>query len=132
MYYMITPKVLDMCSSEPNSTKEASLPLGSSAGVGSPSWVQSWWETRTLASLPVEGHLGAPLMPAPALHSDTQWSTRPLTSTEITAMLRSLLGVFEDTRLTSHSLKSRREPRASEDFGQAHQCSGCCRQHLLP
>ena len=58
------------------------------------------------ASLPVEGHLGAPLMPAPALHSDTQWSTRPLTSTEITAMLRSLLGVFDDTRLTSHSLKT--------------------------
>ena len=84
--------------------KSLLLPIvGSSAGVGSPSWVQSWWETRTLASLPVEGHLGAPLMPAPALHSDTQWSTRPLTSTEITAMLRSLL---DDTRLTSHSLKT--------------------------
>ena len=87
--------------------KSLLLPIvGSSAGVGSPSWVQSWWETRSLANLPVEGHLGAPLMPAPALHSDTQWSTRPLTSTEITAMLRSLLGVFDDTRLTSHSLKT--------------------------
>ena len=86
--------------------KSLLLPIvGSSAGVGSPSWVQSWWETRTMASLPVEGHLGAPLMPAPALHSN-QWSSRPLTSTEITAMLRSLLGVFDDTRLTSHSLKT--------------------------
>ena len=48
--------------------KSLLLPIvGSSAGVGSPSWVQSWWETRTLANLPVEGHLGAPLMPAPAL-----------------------------------------------------------------
>ena len=38
--------------------KSLLLPIvGSSAGVGSPSWVQSWWETRTLASLPVEGHL---------------------------------------------------------------------------
>ena len=45
-------------------------------------------------------------MPAPAPQSDTQWSTRPLTSTEITAMLRSLLGVFDDPRLTSHSLKT--------------------------
>ena len=82
--------------------KSLLLPIvGSSAGVGSPSWAQSWWETRTMVSLPVEGQL----MPAPALHSDTQ-STRPLTSTEITAMLRSLLGVFDDTRLTSHSLKT--------------------------
>ena len=45
-------------------------------------------------------------MPAPAPQSDTQWSARPLTSTEITAMLRSLLGVFDDPRLTSRSLKT--------------------------
>ena len=47
--------------------KSLLLPIvGSSAGVGSPSWVQSWWETRKMANLPVEGQLGAPLMPAPA------------------------------------------------------------------
>ena len=87
--------------------KSLLLPIvGSSAGVGTPSWVQSWWETRRMANLPVEGHLEAPLMPAPAPQSDTQWSTRPLTSTEITAMLRSLLGVFDDPKLTSHSLKT--------------------------
>ena len=45
-------------------------------------------------------------MPAPAPQSDTMWSTRPLTSTEITAMLRSILGVFDDPKLTSHSLKT--------------------------
>ena len=87
--------------------KSLLLPIvGSSAGVGAPSWVQSWWETRKMANLPVEGHLGTPLMPAPAPQSDTQSSARPLTSTEITAMLRSLLGVFDDPRLTSHSLKT--------------------------
>ena len=33
--------------------KSLLLPIvGSSAGVGSPSWVQSWWEARTMASLP--------------------------------------------------------------------------------
>ena len=62
--------------------------------------------TRKMANLPVEGHLGSPLMPAPAPQSDTKWSTRPLTSTEITAMLRSLVGVFDDPKLTSHSLKT--------------------------
>ena len=45
-------------------------------------------------------------MPAPAPQSDTMWSTRPLTSTEITAMLRSILGVFDDPKLSSHSLKT--------------------------
>ena len=44
-------------------------------------------------------------MPAAAPQSDTMWSTRPLTSTEITAMLRSLR-VFDDPKLTSHSLKT--------------------------
>ena len=73
-------------------------------------------------------------MPAPAPHSDNLWSTRPLTSTEITAMLRSLLGVFDDTKLTSHSLKttclselvrkSRCEQRASKNPGEAHQFPG--------
>ena len=52
--------------------KSLLLPIvGSSAGVGSPSWVQSWWETRKMA---FEGQLGVPLMPAPAPQSDTQWS----------------------------------------------------------
>ena len=59
-----------------------------------------------MANLPVEGHLGSPLMPAPSPQSDTMWSTRPLTSTEITAMLRSLLGVFDDPKLTSRSMKT--------------------------
>ena len=44
--------------------------------------------------------------PTDASPSTSMWSTRPLTSTEITAMLRSLLGVFDDPRLTSHSLKT--------------------------
>ena len=57
-------------------------------------------------NLPVEGHLGGPLMPAPAPQSDSMWSTRPLTSREITAMLHSILGVFGDPKLTSHSLKT--------------------------
>ena len=93
--------------STPAAKKSLLLPIvGSSAGVVVPSWVQSWWETRKLANLPVDGQLGGPLMPAPAPHSDNLWSTRPLTSTEIAAMLRPLVGVFDDTKLTSHSLKT--------------------------
>lgn len=45
-------------------------------------------------------------MPAPSPHHDDQWSARPLTSTEVTALLRSLLSVEDDPTLTSHSLKT--------------------------
>jgi len=49
--------------------KSLLLPIvGPSAGVGTPSWVQCWWETRKLARLPTEGKLNGPLMPAPSPH----------------------------------------------------------------
>ena len=90
MCCMITRKVPGMFNSGPckyhkgnksAAKKSLLLPIvGSSAGVGAPSWVQCWWETRKLAQLPIEGKLNGPLIPASSPHHDDQWSARrPLT-----------------------------------------------------
>ncbi len=85
--------------------KSLLLPIvASSAGVGSPEWIQLWWENRVQANLPVSGSLNGPLLPAPRDDEDG-WTSRPVTSTEISDILKSFLCCPEDRYLTSHSLK---------------------------
>lgn len=85
--------------------KSLLLPIvASSAGVGSPEWIEMWWENRMRAQLPVSGALGGPLLPAPK-DDDTGWTRRPVTSTEISNILKIFLDCPEDRFLTSHSLK---------------------------
>lgn len=85
--------------------KSLLLPIvASSAGVGSPEWIEMWWENRTRANLPVSGALGGPLLPAPK-DDDTGWTRRPVTSTEISDILKIFLDCPGDRFLTSHSLK---------------------------
>lgn len=85
--------------------KSLLLPIvASSSGVGYPEWIQLWWENRMQAGLPVQGELKGPLMPAP-LSSVEGWSKRPLTSTEVTHILKEFLGETTDVLLCSHSMK---------------------------
>ena len=85
--------------------KSLLLPIvASSAGVGSPEWIHLWWENRTGAGLPVSGCLRGPLLPAPS-ESDVGWTMRPVTSTEISNILKVFLSCPDDRFLTSHSLK---------------------------
>ena len=85
--------------------KSLLLPIvASSAGVGSPEWIQLWWENRVQAKLPVSGFLDGPLLPAPRADEEG-WTNRPVTSTEISNILKAFLNCPEDRVLTSHSLK---------------------------
>ena len=60
--------------------KSLLLPImASSAGVGSPEWIQLWWENRMQANLAVSGSLRGPLLPAPR-DGDSGWTGRPVTS----------------------------------------------------
>ena len=74
------------------------------AGVGGRPWPESWWEARIEAGLPTDGAIQGPLLPAPSL--DGRWTRRPLTCSELTSILRSMLGAVGDDRVTSHSLKT--------------------------
>ena len=101
--------------------KSLLLPIvASSAGVGSPEWIQLWWENRVQANLPVSGFLNGPLLPAPRADEDG-WTMRPVTSTEISNILKSFLSCPEDRFLTSHSLKVTALSWASK--------GGVCKEH---
>ena len=76
------------------------------AGVGGRPWAESWWESRTEASLPTAGEINGPLLPAPLGGDKTRWAKRPVTCSELTGSLRVLLGQQQDELLTSHSLKT--------------------------
>ena len=85
--------------------KSLLLPIvASSSGVGTPEWIQLWWENRVLAGLCVSGPLQGPLLPAPKDNEDG-WTKRPVTSTEISDILKAFLSCPHDRFLTSHSLK---------------------------
>ena len=87
------------------SKKSLLLPIvASSSGVGTPEWIQLWWENRVLAGLPVSGSLHGPLLPAPK-EDEEGWTRRPVTSTELSDILKSFLSCPSDRFLTSHSLK---------------------------
>ena len=84
--------------------KSLLLPIvASSSGVGTPEWIQLWWENRVMAGLPVSGPLHGPLLPAPK--DDEGWTRRPVTLTEISDVLKAFLSCPTDRFLTSHSLK---------------------------
>eukprot|EP00434_Breviolum_minutum_P026959 symbB.v1.2.023834.t1/scaffold2208.1/size85765/3 len=75
-------------------------------GVCTPSWAQSWWNARTLAGLPVQGVIKGALQPAPSRIAKGEWTSRPLSSYELSALLRDYLECPDDPLLSSHSLKS--------------------------
>ena len=75
-------------------------------GVCTPSWAQSWWNARTLAGLPVQGVIKGALQPAPSRIAKGEWTSPPLSSYELSALLRDYLECPDDPLLSSHSLKS--------------------------
>ena len=78
--------------------------LASSVGVTNDDWITRWIKLRKEASLPVSGMINSALQPAPDLQRDGMWMTRPLSCSEVTLILRSMLQ-SSDRDLTSHSLK---------------------------
>lgn len=76
------------------------------AGVGGRPWAESWWEARTQAGLQTDGEIHGPLLPAPAGEKPGCWAQRPMTCSELSAMLKLLLEKEDDPLLTSHSLKT--------------------------
>ena len=75
-------------------------------GICTPSWVQSWWNARVLAGLPVQGVIKGALQPAPSRLAKGDWTCRPLSSYELSDLLRDYLECPDDSSLSSHSLKS--------------------------
>ena len=76
------------------------------SGVCSEPWVNPWIDARQEAGLPVKGVLNGCLMPAPSGSSKLAWTKRPLTCSELTRSLRSLVDKDDDLFLTSHSCKA--------------------------
>ena len=78
--------------------------LASSVGVTNDDWITRWIKLRKEAGLPVSGMFNGALQPAPDVQRDGAWLTRPLSCSEVTLILRSMLQ-SSDRDLTSHSLK---------------------------
>ncbi|CAK9022962.1 unnamed protein product [Durusdinium trenchii] len=74
-------------------------------GVVEGGWVEMWVKNRKEAGLPVAGLIDGALLPAPAMKEQLHWNQRPLTSGEVTSIVRALLSC-SDALLTSHSLKA--------------------------
>ena len=79
--------------------------LASGTSVVEDAWLVTWLKLRRQAGLKVAGEFHGAIQPAPDLSKEGQWLRRPLTCSETTLMLRSLLGC-QDKNLTSHSLKT--------------------------
>ena len=79
--------------------------LASGTSVVEDAWLVTWLKLRRQAGLKVAGEFHGAIQPAPDLSKEGQWLRRPLTCSETTLMLRSLLGC-QDKNLTSHSLKN--------------------------
>ena len=75
-------------------------------GVSTPSWVESWWSARIEANLPVKGTIRGALQPAPSKATSRDWTARPLSSSELTDLLKAYLECPDDQLLSSHSLKA--------------------------
>lgn len=104
----------DMCKSTHSIRKELGPPkrnpfklpiIVSAEGIRNPSWLFYWVQNRKEAGLKVAGAFEGPLLPAPAGTQNLQWSSRPVTSTEMTDSLRALLDC-QDKSLSCHSLKA--------------------------
>ena len=77
----------------------------SSAGVQDPPWVQSWIKNRKECGLPTSGIVKGALLPAPMFGEKAEWSARPLSTGEVTSILKGFLK-SDDQDLSSHSLKA--------------------------
>ena len=77
----------------------------SSEGVTDPPWVQTWIRNRKECMLPTAGLVQGALMPSPAFGDKVGWLSRPLSTSEVTAILKGFLKT-DDPCLTSHSLKA--------------------------
>ena len=77
----------------------------SGAGVNDLDWVAAWVANRRAAGLPVSGCVDGALCPAPMVSDSVGWLRRPLTASEFTDILKSLLETA-DENLSSHSLKA--------------------------
>ena len=85
--------------------KNLLLPIvASTVGVGNDDWVSTWIKLRRQANLPVAGRIDGALQPAPDLKKEGAWMSRPISCSETTMILRSMLG-SSDKDLTSHALK---------------------------
>ena len=93
-------------SSRAPQNKSLLLPIViSSVSVVEVPWVVHWVRNRKEAGLPVSGALDSTLLPVPSGGKDLTWNPRQLTTSEVTNILRSLLG-NQDPLLRSHSLKA--------------------------
>ena len=66
--------------------------LASGTSVVEDAWLVTWLKLRRQAGLKVAGEFNGAIQPAPDLSKEGQWLRRPLTCSETTLMLRSLLG----------------------------------------
>ena len=77
-------------------------------GVGSRQWGIDFWEVSIEAGLPLNAlQPGSPMFPAPGVTGE--WTTRPITPTEVKKWLHLILAElpsFDPTDLTAHGLKS--------------------------
>ena len=86
-------------------TKNLLLPiLVSAAGVVDDDWMVAWMKLRKRAGLKVAGEFQMAVQPAPDVKFSGGWLSRPLSCSETTVVLRSLVE-SEDANLTSHALK---------------------------
>ena len=86
--------------------KSLLLPIvASSTSVVEDDWLVTWLRLRKKAGLKVAGEFNAAIQPAPNVNKANEWLVRPLSCSEVTLVLRGLLGC-SDPDLTSHSLKA--------------------------
>ena len=77
----------------------------SSEGVVEQPWIQSWIRNRKECGLKTSGLIQGALMPAPVFGDKPEWLSRPLSTGEVTSILKGFLKT-DDASLTSHSLKA--------------------------
>ena len=75
------------------------------AGLGSVDWLSMWIANRKRVGLVTSGDVQGALCPAPKVGDFVTWLKRPLSASEISAILKSFLDC-DDPDLSSHSLKA--------------------------
>jgi hypothetical protein len=86
--------------------KSLLLPIvASSTSVVEDDWLVTWLRLRKKAGLKAAGEFNAAIQPAPNVNKANEWLVRRLSCSEVTLVLRGLLGC-SDPDLTSHSLKA--------------------------
>ena len=77
----------------------------SNAGLSDVGWIETFVANRKEAGLPVSGLVDGAFIPAPAIGDKASWCKRPLSTMELTNILRDFL-MSEDETLSSHSMKA--------------------------